>query len=75
MKKKLATLMLAGLVNHAAADTVETPTEPQKPPQHHEEPAILTTNNRKFDLAPHIEGTRKRWRAAQAGVTIEMDIP
>lgn len=79
MKKKLAALVLAGIVNHAAADnTVETaqkPTEPESPTQHHEEPIIVATRGRKFDLAPHLDGTRERRRAAAAGAVIELEIP
>lgn len=80
MKKELAALTLAGLINTAAAEPTlsaapERPSSPEQPTQQHEDPALLSTRRRTFDLAPHLTGTRERRRAAEAGAVIEMDIP
>lgn len=79
MKKELAGLVLARIVNHAAADNTaevaKQPTEPENPTQHHEETMIVASRGRKFDLAPHLTGTRERRRAAEAGAAIELELP
>lgn len=77
MKKELAVLALAGIVNHAAAaeaETVQIPM-PESPAQHHEDQALISSRGRRFDLAPHLQGTRERKRAAAAGAVIEIEIP
>lgn len=77
MKKTLAAsaLVLTGIMSQAADNP---PSEPQEPMQPHnpiaEGEAIISTNRKKVDLAPHLQGTRERRRAQESGAVIELEI-
>lgn len=77
MKKTLAAsaLVLTGIMSQAADNP---PSEPQEPLQPYnpiaEGEAIVATNRKKFDLAPHLTGTRDRRRAQESGAAIELEL-